>query len=605
MSSRNVEPPLDYRIVAEALRDNPGQWKAYESNGHCVVLAGPGSGKTKVLTTKIARMLAEDVRSPRGIACITYSNECAREIKKRLATIGVFGRKTVFTGTVHGFCLKHLVFPFAKVAGEKLPFPISVAAPAEQSKLFQSALARVVSRDEHPSSWRTRMDKYRKSHLDRNSSEWRHNTQLAQLIEEYERLLRQDGKLDFDDMVIIGLRLVENHAWVRKVLQAQFPILVIDEYQDLGTPLHRLATCLMDHADMRLFAVGDPDQSVYGFQGACPELLLELADRPNVQNVPLRFNYRCGASIILAAQGGLGEERDYLSKSEHQGTVDIHEHPEGFAAQMEQAFCTIIPESLVRKPGRRIGDIAVIYPDRHVGAEVEKAAKEHGYSTIRIDQGASYQKTPMIRWLEECAQWCSGGWRTGTPALADILQQWSFFNPTTTSPEQRRRLQQKLVRFLFANRSDDGLPLRTWLGNFGIEVFLATLKNETVLANEKEAVKKLYEATASGKPLERMTAPEFGGQQGSPDNVNLITLHSAKGLEFDVVIMPGLEQGKLPWMNDREGQLREKRRLFYVGMTRARHEVHLLYSGWYERYGQQKKGPSVFVTDVIARMERQ
>src|SRR5262245_32305423 len=103
-SASNVR--LNYKRAAEDLRDNPGQWKAYESSGNCVMLAGPGSGKTKTLTIKMARMLAEDVRSPSGIACITYSTECARELQRRLAHLGVEEGPNVFIGTVHSFCLK-------------------------------------------------------------------------------------------------------------------------------------------------------------------------------------------------------------------------------------------------------------------------------------------------------------------------------------------------------------------------------------------------------------------------------------------------------------------------------------------------------------------
>src|SRR4051812_33604259 len=105
--------PAAYIKAAEAFRENPGQSKAFDSTGHCVVLAGPGSGKTKTLATKLARMLAEDVRSPRGIACITYSNECARELRRRLLGLGVEEReRRIFIGTVHSFALQNILEPF-------------------------------------------------------------------------------------------------------------------------------------------------------------------------------------------------------------------------------------------------------------------------------------------------------------------------------------------------------------------------------------------------------------------------------------------------------------------------------------------------------------
>src|SRR6266545_284640 len=112
-----------YRIEAEKLRPNKPQWDAYNSRGHTVVLAGPGSGKTKTLVTKVARMLHEDVREPHGVACVTFSNECARELERRLAELGVVGRENLFIGTVHTFCLQHIVIPYARLAGFDIPEP--------------------------------------------------------------------------------------------------------------------------------------------------------------------------------------------------------------------------------------------------------------------------------------------------------------------------------------------------------------------------------------------------------------------------------------------------------------------------------------------------
>src|SRR5215471_8599227 len=115
-SIKSTEIRLPYRIAAQELRENPEQWRAYESNGHCVVLAGPGSGKTKTLTVKLARMFAEDIEPPRGIACITYNSECAGELRRRLERLGVSESRNVFIGTLHSFGLKHVIFPYARLS---------------------------------------------------------------------------------------------------------------------------------------------------------------------------------------------------------------------------------------------------------------------------------------------------------------------------------------------------------------------------------------------------------------------------------------------------------------------------------------------------------
>lgn len=140
-----------YLEAADELRPNPGQWKAYESRGNCVILAGPGSGKTKVLTVKMARMLAEDVTAPRGIACLTFNTECVRELERRLDRLGVRQGPGVFIGTVHSFCLKHILLPFGELANMRLPSPFRVATASERRRVLEMALAREISADEPPS----------------------------------------------------------------------------------------------------------------------------------------------------------------------------------------------------------------------------------------------------------------------------------------------------------------------------------------------------------------------------------------------------------------------------------------------------------------------
>ncbi len=164
----------NYLSAAEDLRRNDRQWAAYKSRGHCVVLAGPGSGKTKVLTIKMARMLAEDVRPPRGVACITFNNQCVKELKKRLGKLGIDGGARVFIGTVHSFCLREIVIPYARLAGLKLPYPLAVAPPSEQARLFGVAIKNVIG-DENPEFFKTQFEEFRRTVIDRTSPEWKGN----------------------------------------------------------------------------------------------------------------------------------------------------------------------------------------------------------------------------------------------------------------------------------------------------------------------------------------------------------------------------------------------------------------------------------------------
>jgi len=591
-----LKPP--YMLAAEELRKNKGQWEAYESEGNCVILAGPGSGKTKTLTIKLARMLAEDVRPSRGIACITYNNQCARELKRRLSRLGVEDGRRASIGTLHSFCLRHVVLPYVHLTPLPKKYPITVASTAETQALQQEALDKTIGTDQ---KWGPRFDKYRRNHLDRTAPAWLEDDgDAARAIEKYESILDEKGLIDFDGMVLIGLHLVQGYDWIRKSLAARFPILVVDEYQDLGHALDQIVQCLCFEAGMRLVAVGDPDQSIYGFTGAEPALLQALAERKGIGKVELKLNYRCGPTIIQASEVALGEPRGFESRCEDVGTIDIHARPQGLDDQATFICDTIIPAALGRREGRQLGDVAVLYRDRYDGDVIAKAVEKKGWDFIRIDQGNPYPRSPVVFWLEDCAAWCAGGWRSGHPRLSELVWAWFGFNESLTSDADRRRLQRDMVRFLHGNRRPDR-PLREWLLDFMTACLTGALSRETTLRDDQAAVGKLQEACAVDARLAGFTVSAFGGQGGSGTHLNLMTLHSAKGLEFDVVVMMALEEGKLPNYRATTGpMLREERRLFYVGLTRARHEVHLVYSGWYYTPYRTIKsnGVSRFVTSV-------
>jgi len=584
-------------LAAAQLRSNDGQWAAYNSMGHCVMLAGPGSGKTKTLTIKMARMLAEDVKPPRGIACITYNNQCARELKRRLKALGVDDGHRTSIGTLHGFCLKHIVLPYAQLAKLPKTYPITVASTAETKAIQQEALGKTIGVDER---WNIRFEAYRRTILDRNSEEWHtKDEQAAQVIEAYENILDEKGLIDFDGMVLIGLYLVKEYEWVRKALAARFPILVVDEYQDLGHPLDQIVQCLCFQGGMRLLAVGDPDQSIYGFTGAEPRLLRELSERVDVQSVQLKLNYRCGSQIIQASKAALAEDRDFQSGHDEPGVVYFKECPGGLADQAKHVCDTIIPEALERREGRKLGDVAILYLDKNDGNIIADAVAKKEWQFVRVDGNNPYQPSPVTYWLEDCAAWCAGAWKDGKIRLSELISRWLIFNERLDSPEQHRRARIQLVSFLYNHRTPDA-KLCDWLSEFLKHGLQETIDNEPRLRDDKDKVENLLKVSSAEGKLETITVAFFGGQGGSPDHLTLTTLHSAKGLEYDVVIMVGLEQGRIPWDNDSDNVLREKRRLFYVGLTRARHEVHLLYSGWHLKpWGDRvDAGRSQFVDEV-------
>lgn len=586
-----------YLRAAEDLRPNDKQWQAYESVGHCVLLAGPGSGKTKTLTVKLARMLGEDVEDPRGIACITYNNECARELETRLDALGIAPGGRIFIGTVHSFSLTQILLPYAKVAGLGLPDDFAVATRRQTRAALETAHAKVIKGAENPQTWEFRLGGHRRRFLNRNVEAWRTlDPQLTNLVEAYEAELRKMGVIDFDDMPLLALRALADQAWLRRALAAKYPILAVDEYQDLGRALHAMVMGLCFSAGIRLFAVGDVDQSIYGFTGANPELLRKLSERDDVGTVRLGLNYRCGSQIVTASEYALGEKRGYRAPDgAHEGTIYFHPCPGGYAGQARYLIEQLIPEIRARRPDLNLGEIAVLYPAAFIGNEVASAATDNGYAVIRTDGNALYPRgSRLMRWLEQCAMWCCGGWRSGQPRISRVIAEGArFFHEVLGSEEDQLEFQRSLITALW-DRRDDTIGLHDWLIALRDEIIRPCMGQARSLADELETLNTFIGRLGPAGDVDDFPLGEFAGIGTGLDRINLSTLHSAKGREFDVVILSGMEEGRLPRNNANEADVREARRLFYVGFTRARHEIHLMYA---------QANPSRFVTEVRSRLE--
>lgn len=567
-----------YIESAEELRENEGQWQAYESEENCAILAGPGSGKTKTITIKIARILEEEIRRPQRLACITYSNECVRELRGRLNALGVDDRSRILVSTIHSFALTEIVMPYAAMAGIAVPNPIVVAAPSKSEELFKQAYQTI--RGASPGRWyRMSLDRLRRMVPDKTSDEWKtSNAQNTAIIEEYERLLLNEGLIDFDGLVLAGLQAIENFEWVRRCLRSKFPVIVIDEYQDLGLPLHRMMCNLMLEAGVRIIAVGDPDQSIYGFTGAKPSLLRDLHGMPQVDGIHLKLNYRCATQIIDASKALLDDPPDSESHDGRQGVITIHEVGKNVDGQARYALDEIVPKMLEDHPDWQLGDIAFLYRTFREGSSIAKAADERGLRYFRLDNGVLIKRTRLIEFLTDAAVWCSGGWKTGSVTLGQILKSWRLLRPGLKNEVSALTARVPLIRCLFENR-DGSIPLKKWIGLLYTSALKEAFAAEPGLADEHETLKNLYALTKEGKPLEHFTVEIFANQGRSKDQVNLITLHSSKGLEFQAVLMVGLELGDFPSQYaTADDEIEEAARLFYVGVTRAKSEVHLLYA---------------------------
>lgn len=594
-------------LEAWTLGFNDEQRDAYEFDGHCAVLAGPGSGKTKVLVARVARVLGQRATGPRGVACVTYNNETVREMRKRLAQLGYEQDRRLFIGTVHSFCLSCIVAPFGHLFRDDLPVKLTVASAIKQRRTFELAVgqSKVGST---PDSWDLPFQQYRRTHPFRDLKSWKEDPQIALLIETYETLLHREGLLDFDDMAIIALDLIRPRPFVQKALEARFPFLVVDEYQDLGYPLHAIVRLLMRSTNIEIFAVGDPDQSIYGFAGADPKYLRELASDPAVHQVELKMNYRCAQRIIDGSQVALALDEPHNFTSARDDTVGelfFFECPEGLAQQAATIANQIIPG--LNKLGIQNGQIAILYIDKLDAGVLAKALEVAGIK-FAGERDLRYPRTPFTRWLEDVAAWCSLYPHVQDSVGIDtLLSTWMGMKTDAGAPVDPAFLKEQTEFFTcLVQAAKPNMLIAEWLGildtSLGIQ---SCLVKRTCSPDDLVVWLDIVNQCEDGHPLSGFTVDDFARCGGRSDTVTLTTLHSSKGLEYQIVIMPGLEQGRLPgWAATSAGTLSEARRVFYVGMTRAKDAVYLLYSGWNQnRYGRVfKNGPSQFVLELLSEL---
>lgn len=589
----------NHLALVRALADlaaNAEQAAAVQERGHSVVLAGPGSGKTKTLTTAMARCLVEDVVDPRGVACITYNNECAIELEVRLAALGIASNDRAFIGTVHSFALAQVIMPYARCIPGLLPDEFRVASRAECRAAVEVAYAEIFDDQFDPHDRWGFAEEKRRRDVDRSLPEWRgRNPELADFIEAYEAELRRRSLIDFDDMPLIAFRMIQQHDWIRAALRARFPVLFIDEYQDLGHALHELVLLLCFGGGIRLFAVGDADQSIYGFTGANPELLQSLVARPDVRVLRLRFNYRSGAKIIRASLGALGEERDYRGRDgAPDGDLFFWKVKGDIDAQARAIGNQILPALLERHPAE---EVAVLYRAAWLGDKIASALDAEDIPYVRTDGNALIKRSSRFaRFIEGCARWTTGGWAEADPPYSRLLSQAKalVFGGRSSETEERI-LSGQLIAFL-RRGIDSGETTHAWLQRVWRELIASWRAVARNPQDEWDVCSEMITRTDPARGGD-IALNIFAGRIEGTGRISMSTLHSAKGREFDAVILFGMNAGAIPSQRDQKtpAALREARRLFYVGVTRPRKELAIVY---------QDGNPSPWIIELYKRSQQ-
>ena len=571
----------------QEISEDDMQFAAYKAVNNTVVIAGPGSGKTTVLTLKVMQLLAEVIYPPRGLACLTYSTEAVREFKSRLVKLGLEKRKNVFLGTVHSFCLSEIITPFAALYPQyKIPLPIRIISEAEKNRLFDSqnyeGFPKLIDVDKE----RTRNIKG----ISRVAIE-SYDIALKAAIS-FEELLIQNGYLDFISMVKKSVELIKNEPYVRKALEAKYPWIIVDEYQDLGKPLHELILTLLNLTRIKVFAVGDADQSIYDFQGAAPDYLVELSQRQDVSCIHLKNNYRSSQTIVDASEYVLKSSRGYIASGklrDYHAKLEFIECPKGMDEQYERVIEQI---SRFHTEGIPYHEIAVLVGNNKQVAELAQECSRQNTPAYIARQ--SFRLTDLIIWIQNCAKWVSD---KCSVSFDEICSTWKSFisQKRIISEDDYFLLKRTIFQTLTASKvcTDN---LSEWLCYLDKEVgIVSAFTASERYPDEIDNFNKLLETARSH---DTQLTIKFLTRLGIPENqVVLTTRHSSKGLEFDVVILPGMEKDSFPsYYDNTPRKLAEARRLCFVSVSRARKACILIRSkNLQNKYGRWfSKEPSPF-----------
>jgi ATP-dependent DNA helicase Rep len=626
---------------------NPPQREAVRHvDGPLLVLAGAGSGKTRVITAKIAYLI-ERGTEPSRIAAITFTNKAAREMRERAAKLlGAQGRGDAAAGcaisTFHSLGLR-VVREEAKALG--LPRGFSILDPADLEGIVAELVATADRGRARAAQWRISAWKNALVVPQAALAAARDDTEAAaaRAYARYGDALAAYRAVDFDDLIALPVALFDRDADARARWQARFDHVLVDEYQDTNPAQYRLFRHLVGAA-ARFTAVGDDDQAIYGWRGATLENLAQLPrDYPALRVVKLEQNYRSCVRILKSANALIANNAKLFEKrlwSELGHGDAIRVLPAGDdEAEAELVVARLLAHKFEHRG--RFGDYAILYRGNHQARVFETALRAHDVP-YAISGGQSYFERAEIKdivaYLRLVANDADdpafvravsvpkrGVGETTLRRLSEVAsaRHESLF-AAVSAPEFRAaahaKAREELEHFCAliddlrrrAPREPAARLLADLVRRIGYDDWLsatfdkrdAEAKGRSVadfvgwLSRKGEADRKnLLELTQT---IALITMLE-GRDADEADSVRLSTLHAAKGLEFPHVTIVGLEEGVLPHRESIDaGNIDEERRLFYVGITRAQRSLLLTYCRSRKRAGQRVDTvPSRFIGELV------
>ena len=624
---------------------NPPQCDAVTTTrGPVLILAGAGTGKTKVITHRMAHLISEGVH-PRNILALTFTNKAAREMKERYQKLveGMLPKeetRQLFAGTFHSFCVQVL-----RQHIEKLDYKrnFTILDEGDQSSILKKLIGPMAKGGEQEMNKIKFLIGLAKNRGIRPEQTAGSDAVLARVFRRYQEELKARNSVDFDDLLLLMVDLLEGFPEVRDALRARHRFLMVDEYQDTN----RLQFDIVRHlaSDQHdVCVVGDDDQSIYSWRGAENSHIMEFTNRfPGGKTIKLEQNYRCTPRILAAANKVIANNaRRHDKKLWADGAPG--DPIRVMLAQNDEDEASWVAADILRareEHGLRWEDTALLYRANHMSRLFEMELRKLRIP-YRVVGGQNFYERREVKDILAYLQVITNPDNDG--ALLRVVNLPARGVGTTTMEELTRRSRdagtsiwqvmqgdlsagfprawtgltsfRQVIRDYqgkFAMPGDWAVILKELLKDIGYEEDLKrSSKDPEEHASRSENVQGLVNALVEHQSKEKGdlnsfidtmlldSSDEKEEKEEDGYGVTLMTLHGAKGLEFTRVYLVGVEEGLLP--HDRvklEGNLEEERRLFYVGITRAKKWLTLTRCHSRKRYGKEEpRHPSSFLSEL-------
>jgi len=611
-----------------------------------LILAGAGSGKTRTLTYRIANLIDHDVR-PWHILALTFTNKAAKEMLSRVEKLVGADSADMWIGTFHSICVRILRRDIEKLGYQR---SFTIYDDDDQLRVIKDAVKTLNLDEDHvpPKEIRNKISDAKNKMLTpdewfRESPRDYQSQQIHDVFNYYEERLRAANALDFDDLLLRTLQLFVDHPPVLDYYRQRFQYVHVDEYQDTNAAQYTFVR-LLTQESRNLCVVGDDDQSIYGWRGADIRNILDFEkDFPDAQVIKLEQNYRSTANILDAANQVIAHNQGRKEKAlwtEGEEGEKIHLYSAGDEREEAAWICERVRK--LQKTGSPYAEMAVLYRMHAQSRVIEEMFTRSGIpykifgGTRFYDRKEIRDALAYLRVLVNPADDVSLVRIINTPkrsigdstvaALQEYARQeelplFSVLNdpPESLSSRPRKCIGEFALMLMKLTALKDTLSLselvETMLNETGLKAQFQIEGNEeaqTRLENllEFAGAAREFETQSQEKTLEAFLenvalVTDLDQQEDAPQYVTLMTLHSAKGLEYDNVFMCGMEEGIFPSMRTAsdEKRLEEERRLCYVGITRARQRLYLSFARRRTIFNQiTHNPPSLFLKEIPQRL---